>query len=91
MTANKDIIRATYEGSAAEKVERLTAALAPDAQWTEAAGFPYAGTYTGPDAIFGSRQSGTITGHRRTCFWKTAIRWPHSASIPAPIGRRERR
>lgn len=52
MTANKDIIRATYEGGAAEKVERLTAALAPDAQWTEAAGFPYAGTYIGPDAIF---------------------------------------
>lgn len=25
---------------------------APDAAWTEAEGFPYAGTYVGPDAIF---------------------------------------
>jgi len=51
MASNKDIIRATYEASPAEKGERLLAALAPDASWTEAAGFPYAGTYVGPDAI----------------------------------------
>lgn len=51
MTSNKDIIRGTYEASAAEKGERLQAALAPDASWTEAAGFPYAGTYVGFDAI----------------------------------------
>jgi len=51
MASNKDIIRATYEASPAEKGERLIAALAPDAAWTEAAGFPYAGTYVGPEAI----------------------------------------
>lgn len=51
LTANKDIIRATYEASSAEKGERLQAALAPDATWTEAAGFPYAGTYVGFEAI----------------------------------------
>jgi len=51
MTSNVDIIRATYEGSSAENGAHLKAALAPDATWTEAAGFPYAGTYTGYDAI----------------------------------------
>ena len=52
MTGNKDIIRATYEGSSEENAAHLRAALAPDAQWTEAAGFPYAGIYVGYDAIF---------------------------------------
>jgi ketosteroid isomerase-like protein len=51
MTSNKDVIRGTYEASPAQKGERLRAALAPDATWTEAAGFPYAGTYVGFDAI----------------------------------------
>lgn len=51
MTSNKDIIRATYEGTSAENGKHLLAALAPDATWTEAAGFPYAGTYVGPEAI----------------------------------------
>lgn len=51
MASNKDIIRGTYEASSAEKGQRLRAALAPDASWTEAAGFPYAGTYVGFEAI----------------------------------------
>jgi ketosteroid isomerase-like protein len=51
MATNKDIIRATYEGSAADNGRNLRTALAPDASWTEAAGFPYAGTYIGPDQI----------------------------------------
>lgn len=52
MPSNTDILRATYEGTPAENGAHLRAALAPDAQWTEAAGFPYAGTYVGADAIF---------------------------------------
>ncbi len=51
MATNKDIIRATYEGSSEDNGRNLRAALAPDATWTEAAGFPYAGTYVGPDRI----------------------------------------
>jgi hypothetical protein len=46
MGANLDLIRATYEGSSSEENGRnLLAALAPDAAWTEAEGFPYAGTW----------------------------------------------
>ena len=51
MGANLELIRATYEGASEENGRNLLAALAPDAPWTEAEGFPYAGTYTGPDAI----------------------------------------
>jgi ketosteroid isomerase-like protein len=51
MGANLDLIRATYEGSSEDNGRNLMAALAPDATWTEAEGFPYAGTYVGPDAI----------------------------------------
>ncbi|ROL70406.1 DUF4440 domain-containing protein [Pseudomonas chlororaphis] len=51
MTTNLDIIRGTYEGASEENGKHLLAALASDATWTEAAGFPYAGTYTGPAEI----------------------------------------
>lgn len=51
MGTNLDLIRSTYEGSSEENGRNLLAVLAPDAEWTEAAGFPYAGTYVGPQAI----------------------------------------
>jgi uncharacterized protein len=51
MGANLELIRATYEGSSEDNGRNLLAALAPDATWTEAEGFPYAGTYVGPEAI----------------------------------------
>ena len=51
MGANLELIRATYEGKSEDNGRNLLAALAPDAEWTEAEGFPYAGTYVGADAI----------------------------------------
>lgn len=51
MSGNLEIIRATYEGSSEENGRHLLAALAAEATWTEAAGFPYAGTYVGAEAI----------------------------------------
>jgi ketosteroid isomerase-like protein len=45
------MIRGIYEGSSEENGRNLLIALAPDAEWTEAEGFPCAGTYVGPDAI----------------------------------------
>jgi uncharacterized protein len=51
MGQNLDLIRATYEGASEQNGQNLLAVLAPDATWTEAEGFPYAGTYVGPDAI----------------------------------------
>ncbi len=49
--SNLEIVRATYEGTSEQNGKNLLAALAPDAVWVEAAGFPYAGTYTGPADI----------------------------------------
>jgi len=51
MSANLTLLRSTYEGLSGENATRLLGALAPDVEWTEAAGFPYAGTYVGAQAI----------------------------------------
>lgn len=51
MGHNLGVIRATYEGASEDNGRNLEAALAPDAEWTEAEGFPYGGTYVGPQAI----------------------------------------
>jgi ketosteroid isomerase-like protein len=48
---NLALIRATYEGTAEQNGRNLLAVLAPDVEWTEAAGFPYAGVYVGPQAV----------------------------------------
>ena len=67
MGANLEIIRATYEGSSEENGRNLLAALAHDAEWTEAEGFPYAGTYVGPEAIIAgvfARLGSEWTGYR---------------------------
>lgn len=51
MATNLDLIRRTYEGSSEENGRNLLAVLSPDVEWTEAAGFPYAGTYVGVEAL----------------------------------------
>ena len=51
MTSRRDLIRRTYEGSSEENGRNLLAVLHPDVEWTEAEGFPYAGTYVGVDAL----------------------------------------
>ena len=51
MSANLELIQSTYEGLSEENGKQLLAALAPQAEWVEAAGFPYAGTYVGAGAI----------------------------------------
>lgn len=51
MTSNRDIIAAHYAASDRGDLEGMLAPLAADVQWTEMAGFPYAGTYIGPAAV----------------------------------------
>ncbi|GAA4477939.1 nuclear transport factor 2 family protein [Microbacterium panaciterrae] len=48
---NADIIRAHYDASDRGDLDGMLAPLAADVRWTEAAGFPYAGTYVGPAAV----------------------------------------
>jgi len=50
--SNLEIIKSTYEGKTSEENgKNLAKYLATRARWTEAQGFPYAGTYFGFDAI----------------------------------------
>lgn len=46
-----DVVRAHYAASDRGDLEGMLAPLAPDAAWTEMAGFPYAGTYHGPEGV----------------------------------------
>jgi len=49
---NLEIVKSTYEGKTSEENgKNLEKYLAAGAAWTEAAGFPYAGTYTGFESI----------------------------------------
>ncbi len=42
---NLETIKSIYSGGAEQAAKTLQAALAPQFEWTEAAGFPYAGTF----------------------------------------------
>lgn len=51
MTENSEIVRGLYTAFANGDVPGVLGALDKDIRWTEAEGFPYGGTYTGPDAV----------------------------------------
>jgi uncharacterized protein len=51
MSTPTEIIREHYAASARKDLDGMLAPFAPDIEWTEMAGFPYAGTYRGVDAI----------------------------------------
>lgn len=51
MSANTALVRAHYNANAAGDLAGMLAPFSDDIRWTEAAGFPYAGTYVGPDAV----------------------------------------
>jgi ketosteroid isomerase-like protein len=48
---NKEIIQGIYDSFASGDVAAVIAAFANDISWTEADGFPLAGTYIGPQAV----------------------------------------
>ncbi|MGF7076076.1 nuclear transport factor 2 family protein [Mucilaginibacter sp. R-33] len=61
---NLEIVKSTYEGkSSEENGKNLQKFLAPAAVWTEAAGFPLAGTYVGFDEI------------KQNVFYRLATEW----------------
>lgn len=51
MATNKDIVEGVYARFAEGDVPAVLGAMADDIQWTEADGFPLAGTYVGPQAV----------------------------------------
>ena len=51
MATNKQIIESAYASFAQGDVPTALGAFADDIQWTEADGYPLAGTYVGPQAV----------------------------------------
>lgn len=51
MATSKDIVEGAYASFAQGDVPAVLGAMADDIQWTEADGFPLAGTYVGPQAV----------------------------------------
>jgi len=51
MNKNYEAIKAHYAASDRKDVDGMTAPITRETMWTEMAGFPYAGTYIGPEAI----------------------------------------
>src|SRR4051812_23037386 len=51
MSTNLETVKGIYNGGPEQIARNLQAALAPQFEWTEAAGFPYAGTYRSLDEV----------------------------------------
>lgn len=51
MATNKEIVESAYASFAQGDVPAALGAMADDIRWTEADGFPLAGTYVGPQAV----------------------------------------
>ena len=49
--SNLDAVKSVYQGLAEGNIPSLLGSLSPDIVWTEAEGFPYAGTYHGPGSV----------------------------------------
>jgi uncharacterized protein len=67
---NVDAVSAVYEAFAQGDVPAVLGFLTPDAEWTEAEGFPYGGTYVGPNAVL------------EGVFMKIGSEWDGFAAVP---------
>jgi hypothetical protein len=70
MISHAETIRSLYAAFARGDVATVLAALSPTVRWTEAEGFPYGGTYTGPDAVLAD------------VFVKLGTEWDGFAAVP---------
>lgn len=48
---NVEVVRGLYAAFAKGDIANVLGVLDPEIEWTEAEGFPYGGTYTGPQAV----------------------------------------
>ena len=70
MAGHADTIANLYAAFARGDVPAVLAALAPNVSWTDAEGFPYGGTYVGPDAVL------------QNVFVKLGSEWNGYAAVP---------
>ncbi|HSE97609.1 MAG TPA: nuclear transport factor 2 family protein [Blastocatellia bacterium] len=68
--SNLDSIKGLYDSFAKGDVPAVLGFLSPDIRWTEAEGFPYGGTYIGPDAVL------------ENVFMKLGTEWEGFAAVP---------
>ena len=54
--SNSNVIKGVYESFANGDVPSVLAAFDENISWTEAEGFPYGGTYIGPNSVLESRR-----------------------------------
>ena len=73
MPTPRERIEALYASFARGDVPGVLGALHPAIEWTEAAGFPYGGTYVGPQAVLDG------------VFMKLATEWEGFAAVPSEI------
>jgi ketosteroid isomerase-like protein len=73
VTAPLRIIKDHYAASARGDLDGMVAPFAPDVEWTEMAGFPYAGTYRGAEAI------------RRHVFGRLGKDWTGYQAVPEEL------
>lgn len=69
-TESVQLIQSLYDAFAKGDVPAVLGTLSPGIAWTEAAGFPYGGTYHGPDAVLAG------------VFMRLATEWQGFAAVP---------
>lgn len=70
---SKGTVRGIYAAFERGDMPAFLAALAPDVRWTEAEGFPYGGTYVGPEAVL------------EGVFARIGGEWDAFAAVPARL------
>ena len=70
MTNNAELIGDLYKAFAAGDIPSVLAGFASDVSWTDAEGFPYGGTYVGPDEIL------------KNVFMKLGTEWDGYSAVP---------
>jgi ketosteroid isomerase-like protein len=70
MSSNAEAIRNAYSAFAEGDIPAVLDILDPQITWTEAEGFPYGGTYIGPDAVL------------QNVFMKIGEEWDGWAAVP---------
>lgn len=68
--ANNDSVKGIYDAFAKGNIPGVLGALDPNISWTEAAGFPYGGTYIGPNAVL------------ENVFMKLGTEWEGFSAVP---------
>ena len=71
MTKPIELIKSLYAAFDSGDIPVVLGTLAAHASWTEAEGFPYGGTYIGPDAVL------------ENVFMKIGGEWDDFAAVPA--------